>query len=33
MMLVENNDGEMVDQMVGAAGKEVFAEKINGLLA
>ncbi len=26
-------DGEMVDQMVGAAGKDVFAEKINGLLA
>ena len=25
-------DGEMVDQMVGAAGKDVFAEKINGLL-
>ena len=25
-------DGEVVDQMVGAAGKDVFAEKINGLL-
>ncbi len=25
-------DGEMVDQMVGAAGKGVFAEKIDGLL-
>jgi len=25
-------DGEMVDQMVGAAGKDVFAEKINSLL-
>ena len=25
-------DGEMVDQMVGAAGKDVFTEKINGLL-
>ena len=25
-------DGEMVDQMVGAASKEAFAEKINALL-
>jgi thioredoxin 1 len=25
-------DGEMVDQMVGAASKETFAEKINALL-
>ena len=25
-------DGQMVDQMVGAAGKGVFAEKINALL-
>jgi len=25
-------DGEMVDQMVGAAGKDVFAEKLNALL-
>ncbi len=25
-------DGEMVDQMVGASGKDVFADKINGLL-
>lgn len=25
-------DGEMVDQMVGASGKDVFAEKINSLL-
>ena len=25
-------DGEVVDTMVGAAGKDVFAEKINGLL-
>jgi len=26
-------DGEMVDQMVGAAGKDVFAGKINELLS
>jgi thioredoxin 1 len=26
-------DGEMVDQMVGAASKDVFAEKINSQLA
>ncbi|HGZ70832.1 MAG TPA: thioredoxin [Nitratifractor sp.] len=26
-------DGELVDQMVGAAGKAVFAEKIDALLA
>ena len=26
-------DGEMVDQMVGASGKEVFADKINELLS
>jgi len=25
-------DGELVDQMVGAAGKAVFAEKLDGLL-
>ena len=25
-------DGEMVDQMIGAASKEAFAEKINNLL-
>jgi len=25
-------DGEMVDQMVGASGKDVYAEKINTLL-
>jgi len=25
-------DGEMVDQMVGASGKDVFADKINSLL-
>ena len=26
-------DGEMVDQIVGAASKDAFADKINGLLA